>query len=126
MYNQFLYKQLVFTAALTLSAISAISSQHSDLYEDRALDLGKSVHEELYHHAIQSIDPTDDIIDAQRLDQDVVISLLNTRYPELAYKLERTPKQTLAGKEISALLVDILKKVTSDGVSEVGGSFGTL
>ena len=123
MYNQFLYKQLVFTAALTLSAISAISSQHSDLYEDRALDLGKSVHEELYHHAIQSIDPTDDIIDAQRLDQDVVISLLNTRYPELAYKLERTPKQTLAGKEISALLVDILKKETSDGVSEVGGSF---
>ncbi len=42
MYNQFLYKQLVFTAALTLSAISAISSQHSDLYEDRALDLLKA------------------------------------------------------------------------------------
>ncbi len=123
MYNQFLYKQLVLVGAVTLLLINGLSSQNSDLYLDRALDLGKSVHEELYHHAIQSIDPTDDIIDAQSLDKDVVISLLNTRYPELSYKLEQTPKQTLAGKEISALLIEILQNETSSGVGEVGDSF---
>jgi len=123
MYNQFLYKQLVIVGSLTLLILNGISSQNSQLYEDRALDLGKSVRQELYHHAIQSIDPIDDIIDAQSLDKNVVISLLNTRYPELSYKLERTPKQTLAGKEISELLLTILKNETSSGIGEVGDSF---
>ena len=45
MYNQFLYKQLVLVGAVTLLLINGLTSQNSDLYLDRALDLGKSVHE---------------------------------------------------------------------------------
>ena len=125
MYNQFLYRQLVFLLVVSIFFSYSITGQESGLYGSRDLDLSTSIHEALYHHAVQSIDVHDDIVDAQSIDKQKVIGLLHTRYPELAYSIERTPKQTLEGDEISKLMIDILKSETSTGVGSVGDSFWT-
>jgi len=87
MYNRFLHRQLILISTVLSILLVPAYGQENDLYVKRDLDLNRSVHEELYHHAIQSISAEDHIIDAQQIDKQEVLSLLYTNYPELAYEL---------------------------------------
>ncbi len=122
MCKSFLFRQLLLIATFGVSFIHLGQSQQ-ELFNTRAIDLETSLSEGLYHHILSTIDPYQDLISAQEVDKHKVISLLHTRYPDLTYELERTPKQTIAGKEISALFVQILKEESSAEVLDTDDSF---
>ena len=125
MCKPFFYRQLVLILAIIAGLNSQIIGQQ-DLYGSRTLALDDRISEGLYHFALATIDPYSDMTSAQDVDRQKIISLLHTRYPDLTYELERTPKQTISGKEISRLFVQILKEETSAQVLDTEDSFWNI
>ncbi len=122
MCNWFFYRQLVIVLAV-LAGVNYQGISQQDLYGSRTLELDDRISEGLYHFALSTIDPYSDMTSAQEVDRQKIISLLHTRYPDLTYELERTPKQTISGKEISKLFVQILKEESSAHVLDTEDSF---
>ncbi len=122
MCKSFFFRQLVIILVTVGGLNNQVVSQQ-DLYGSRTLELDDRIAEGLYHFALSTIDPYSDMTSAQEVDRHKIIGLLHTRYPDLTYELERTPKQTISGKEISQLFVQILKEESSAQVLDTEDSF---
>lgn len=125
MRNPFSYRSLFLTLVILLGSQTLSYGQH-ETFKARSIDLTEAVSEGLYHNALSSTNPYEALYSNYELDRQRVLSLLHTYYPELSYELERTPKQTLKGKDIANLLVSILESETVNGVNDLKNSFWSL
>ncbi len=117
MCNSFYHRQLLIVSWISITMLPSAFSQQN-LYESRSIQLEGIVEEELYHQALFEFNPYRDLSDVFYMERQKVVSLLNTRYPQLTYELEKTPKQALAGGEIANLMIRILQSETAAGVVE--------
>ena len=85
----------------------------------RTLDISERVAADLYHNALSQINHYDRFLADDKSEIDRIVSLLHTRYPELAYEIESSPQSLANQPEISQLIVSIVKEETIEGLSAI-------
>ncbi|MFT4568538.1 MAG: outer membrane protein assembly factor BamD (BamD/ComL family), partial [Saprospiraceae bacterium] len=116
-----LFRYLLLSFAL-LGVSSVIAQEFAKSRPDRTIDFHQQVQERLFSTALSQMDISELSSLHLQIKKDQVISLLNTRYPELVYELENTPEQIISEKEISKLLLTIIKEESSFGNLDLEGS----
>ena len=124
MCNHFLYRKLISIVILIVLSLAANGQQ--DLYADRTMGDTEALDAGLYHQILHRAQFQSDVLPQYEMDRQQVISLLYTRYPELAYEIEHIPKQTLNNRDIANLMVDILKIEGPAGITNSDDTFWHL
>ena len=119
-------KSLLFKYLLIISGLmidDALWSQgFLSILTDRSVDMHHQVEEQLYYNALSQLEVDDLDLNDFSVKKDKIVSILNTRYPELVYLLENSPKQIISQKEVSELLLAIINEEEALGNLDLKGS----
>lgn len=121
MCKSLLFKYLLLISILLINE-SLWAQENSSMLPNRSVDMHQQVKEQLHYNALSQLEVDNLDPNEFSIKKDQLLSLLNTRYPELVYQLENSPKQIISQQEVSKLLLAIINEEAALGNLDLDGS----